>query len=427
MNKVAVRDTTENLLADVGALFDSFGGVPGLVGKKAVLLKPNGVHFMPGQATASEFIEAVIRHLRLQGVRDIFLMENCTAGNLTRVVFAALGWDRLCERYGVVPVYLDEGPTRQLTLPDEDVPVRFPAFLYERLIEDRENNFYLSLPRLKTHSMSHVTLGIKNQQGLLIHEDRMKDHNHLLGRRLARILGAVAPDFTMVEGITATIYGHFPILRDLDKSIIDTKVLLAGDDVVAVDTVGARVFGYDAKEVDHIRIAGERGLGCSDLSAIEIEGSLDRFTERYPYLPDIDVPADIRLIHGKEMACYQGCRGNTEIAMHMFAHDYGGKGGFNIVMGKGVERKDLEGLDGDFLVVGPCAAGQACELIKEMYPGRKMLVVPEHNDLANMSGKLARLMRVNPLQDSPLPLYRAVWLLLKAKLNRTSARLINPF
>jgi len=427
MTKVVVRDLTDSLVDDVAAVFAPFGGIRRMAGDRAVLVKPNGVHFLPGQATENRLLEALFRHLKDQGAVEIFLMENCTAGNLTRAVFAALGWDKLCRRYGVKPVYLDEGPVRRVELSGENAPMRFPEWLCKRLIDEPEANFYLSVPRLKTHSMSHVTLGIKNQMGLLIHEDRMKDHNHLLGDKLTRILTRFRPDFTLVEGLTATIYGHFPITRDLEKSIVDARVLIGGDDVAAVDTVGARVLGYQASEIDHIRIAGDKGLGCTDLGAIEVIGSLDRFTERYPYMPEIEIPHDIRMVYGKDMACYQGCRGNTEIALYMFASDYGGKGGFNVIMGKGVELEEIAGLSGDFLVVGPCAAKEVGHRLAREYPDRRILIVPEHNDLAQMSGKLARLMRPRLIRNLPVNPLRAIWIILTAMKNRTTARMINPF
>ena len=426
MPDVVARDLHGDLAADLAAVFAHFRGLPALAAGRPVLIKPNGVHFNPGQATASAFLEALFGLLRDSGLRELYLMESCTAGNLTRVVFRVLGWDRLCRRYGVQPVYLDEGPTRPLLLPDETQPVQIPAFLHDRLLERRAEHFYLSVPRLKTHSMSHVTLGVKNQQGLLIPADRMTDHNFNLGRRLVRILGRFRPDFTLIEGLTATIYGHFPLARDLANSIVNTKVIIGGDDVVAVDTVGARVLGYQAAEIDHLRLAGEAGLGCADLGRIKVIGDLSRFTERYPYLPDLQIPASVRRIYGREMACVQGCRGNTEMTIDMMLGDYAGRGGWNFVCGKGIAKEELQGLEGDFLVVGPCAAAEVGDYLKQAYPRRRIYIVPEHNDLARMSGKVALLSRPKFWKMLPLMPWTALWLLLQARRRGLLARMITP-
>jgi len=426
MPRVVVRDATENLVADLAAVFDSFGGIRKLASGRPILIKPNAVNFGPGQFTATEFLEALFKLLRDNGLNDLYLMEACTAGNMTRVVFLALKWDALCKKYGVQPVYLDEGKTRPLKLSEETEPVRINAFLYERLLERRAENFYLSVPRLKTHSMSHVTLGVKNQQGLLMPFDRMKDHNLHLGRRLVKILEKFRPDFTILEGLTATIYGHFPLLRDLEKSIIPTKVLVGGDDVVAVDTVGARIFGYDAREIDHLRIAAEKGLGCADLSRIEVLGDLSRFRERHPYLPELQIPASIRRIHGRQMACIQGCRGNTEIGIDMMCGDYGGKGGWNFVCGKDIDKKELEGLSGPILVVGPCAAAEVGDYLKQKYPREKIYIIPEHNDLANMSGAVMRLTKINYFRIVPVPFFSSGLALVRHLLRGSHARVANP-
>jgi uncharacterized protein (DUF362 family) len=429
MSRVGIREVCGELCEDISFIFNEFGGIERLVGGRPVLLKPNGVHYGPGQATATEFIEALFRVLKDSGIRDLFLMENCTAGNVTRVVFRALGWDKLCRRYGVKAIYLDEGRTVRVKLPDEALPVDLPAFLHHWLVERREECFYLNIPRLKTHSMSHVTLGIKNQQGLLIDKDRMRDHNYNLGRRLVRILRFVRPDFTLIEGITATIYGHFPILRDLKKSIIDTRIIIGSDDILAADTVGARVLGYSSEEIDHMRIAKGYDLGCGDLDRIEIVGDssvLARFKERYPYMPEVQIPLSIRRIYGKEMACYQGCRGNTEITIDMLAGDYGGRGGWNFVCGKGIDLAELEGLEGDFLVVGPCAVAEVSEWLKERYPGRRIFLIPEHNDLAGVVGKAVRLMRPNIRKILPFSIPMLVYLVVRARIRGLNSRMVNP-
>jgi len=427
MPEVVVRDTTENLVADIAAVFDYFGGIQKLAKNRPILIKPNGVHFGPGHATAFEFLDALFQLLRDSGQKEIFLMESCTAGSMTRLVFRVLKWDRLCKRYGVKAVYLDEGKTRPLLLPEEEAGVGIPEFLYERLIEHRDENFYLDAPRLKTHPMSHITLGIKNQQGLLTPLDRMKDHNFNLGRRLVKILQKFQPDFTLIEGITATIRGHFPLRRDLHKSIIQTGVIIGGEDVVAVDTVGARIFGYEAREIDHLRIAAELSLGCADLSRIKVIGDLSRFQERYPYAPDLQIPKSIKRVYGQERCCVQGCRGNTEMTIDMCCGDYGGKGGWNFVCGKGIDKSKLEGLQGPILIVGPCAAEEVGIFLKQKYPRAKIFIVPEHNDLATMSGKVERLTRCRVWKMIPLLPWTTARLFLQARRNGMLARVGFPF
>jgi DNA-3-methyladenine glycosylase I len=57
--------------------------------------------------------------------------------------------------------------------------------IVDKLVDRAEENTYLSVPKLKTHSMSVVTLALKSQIGLLRHADRIPLHDD---RRLFEML-----------------------------------------------------------------------------------------------------------------------------------------------------------------------------------------------------------------------------------------------
>ena len=61
------------------------------------------------------------------------------------------------------------------------------------------------------------------------------------------------------------------------------------------------------------------------------------------------------IVQGQERACIEGCRGNTECVLEMLGSDYGGHGGFSVVFGNGLPLEELERLQGDILIVGPCS------------------------------------------------------------------------
>ena len=52
----------------------------------------------------------------------------------------------------------------------------------------------------------------------------------------------------------------------------EKNVILAGEDQVSVDAVSARMMGFDPMSIKFIRLAHEAGLGCGDISEIEIVG-----------------------------------------------------------------------------------------------------------------------------------------------------------
>jgi uncharacterized protein (DUF362 family) len=424
---VTIADTTSGLPAALEAIFAPYGGVANVIPRGSrVYIKPNGVHFSPGTYTDPVVVDALLGWLGDNGYRRAALMENSTQGVATRLVFAVTGYADIARRHGAELVYLDEGRTVPYTLEGEEAPIRISRRLYETFIDPsgRPGNFYLSLPKLKTHSMTTVTLGVKNQQAFPIHEDRMHFHNHdTLHLRLARLYRMVQPDFCVIEGVTAVFHGNAPPRTLLDECSARLNILIGGQDTVAVDTVGARVLGYTIEEVEHLRLTAEWGLGEGRLERIEVVGDLGRFQTRYPYTLLRRFHPDVRIVEGRERACVEGCKGNSEVILEILTNDYSGQGGFTIVFGKGFEDADLEDLPGDILVVGSCAVGERGAELRRRYPKRRIIEVGAHNDLRGIIAGLNTLMKVKTLDMIPLNPLRSSWLLLQAKLHGLNSRL----
>ena len=424
---VTIADTTNGLPAALEAIFAPYGGVANVIpGGSRVYVKPNGILFSPGMHTDPSVVDALLGWLGDHGYNRAALMENCTQGAATRLVFAVTGYADIARRHGAEVIYLDEGKTVPYTLEGEEAPIRIPRRLYETFIDParRPGNFYLSLPKLKTHSMTTVTLGVKNQQAFPIHEDRMHFHNHdTLHLRLARLYRMVRPDFCVIEGLTAVFHGNAPPRTLLDECSAQLNILIGGQDTVAVDTVGARVMGYTVEEVEHLRLTAEWGLGEGRLERIEVVGDLGRFQTRYPYTLLRRFHPDVRIVEGRERACVEGCKGNSEVILEILTNDFSGQGGFTIVFGKGFEDADLEDLPGDIMIVGQCAVGERGAELRRRYPKRRIIEVGAHNDLRGIIAGLNTLMNVKTLDMIPLNPLRSSWLLLQAKLHGLNSRL----
>jgi uncharacterized protein (DUF362 family) len=424
---VTIADTTSGLPAALEAIFAPYGGIANVIPSGSrVYIKPNGVHFSPGTYTEPAVVDALLGWLGDHGYRRPALMENCTHGAATRLVFAVTGYADIARRHGAEVVYLDEGGTVPYTLEGEEAPIRIPRRLYDKFIDPsgRPGNFYLSLPKLKTHSMTTVTLGVKNQQAFPIHEDRMHFHNHdTLHLRLARLYRMVQPDFCIIEGVTAVFHGNAPPRTLLDECSAQLNTLIGGQDTVAVDTVGARVMGYTIEEVEHLRLTAEWGLGEGRLERIELIGDLSPFQTRYPYAILRRFHPDVRIVEGRERACVEGCKGNSEVILEILTNDFAGQGGFTIVFGKGFQDADLENLPGDIMVVGQCAVSERGAELRRRYPKRRIIEVDAHNDLRGIIAGLNTLMKVKTLDMIPLNPLRSSWIILQARLHRLNSRL----
>jgi len=424
MTIVHIANAVRGIQPAIEAIFAPHGGVEAVIPQNGgtVYIKPNGIHFTPHTHTDPAVLKALLAYLRDHGYTRLAVMESCTGGNFTRLVFKVTGYADICRRYGAEPVYLDEGATVEVDLRDS-TRARVSRRLYDEIIQ-RGNNFYLSLPKLKTHSMTIVTLGVKNQQAFPVDADRMVQHNHeTLHRRLAALYALTQPDFCIVEGLTGTAHGHFPTTALLEECLVPMNLLIGGPDTLAVDVVGARVLGYSLEEIEHLRLCAEWGLGEGDLARIDVQGvELGRFTERIPHTLLCRFHPDVRWVVGRTKACVEGCRGNSEAIHEMLANDYDGKGGWTLVCGSGFEEADLDGLPGDILIVGPCACEEVGDALAQRYPDRRIYRVEEHNDLMTNTQYQARLMGVTPVMMVPLNPLVSAFTLLQARLRGLTAR-----
>lgn len=424
MSKVAIAPIGERIGDAVTEIFEPFGGIESLLGdKEEAFIKVNAVDFKPYTFTDPQVLAAVIRHLRRGGARRVYVMENCTQGNFTRLVFRVSGLERATKEAGGQPLYLDEGKQVEVLLPTLGYKVKVSRWVRERLMEGRERNFYLNLPKLKMHSMATVTLGVKNQFGLIAQGDRIKDHNWMLHRKFADIYSLIRPHFTLIDGLYAVNHGHYPPEGLAEDCVERLGVLVGGDDTLAVDAVAADLIGISPAEVEHLRLSAEDGVGTIDLDEIEVIG--DREPYRRSYTSELlnEFPPDVNIIKGGERCCREGCRMNTLALMQMLYVDFKGRGGFTICMGKGFDPKELEGLDGRVLLVGDCAIEEVYPLLDQKLGRKALRTVYGCNNLRDNVASLAAFMKVNPLKMVPLPPWESVGLLLRARLNRTTARI----
>ncbi len=421
MSKVIIEEDVENSIRDsLRTIFDNFGSEEDLFRGKNVFIKINAIDFRKECYTSPEVISAAIDLIKKSGAEEVNIIENSTQSNITRVVFNVTALDEAITERGANIIYLDEEETRQVEI-GENKKVSFPKILYQKLVEEKDNNFYLSIPKLKTHSMTTVTLGVKSQMGLINHISRPTWHNFELHQFLADLYDFVRPDFTVVDGLNAIIHGHYPLENKLDQYVEPLNILIGGKDTLAVDGVGARILGYEINEIDHLRFASKAVGGPGSLDNIEIVGDLSGFQERYPSSIIGDYPENVKIIEGEERACREGCRNNTLMVLEMLHVDYGGEGPFNVIFGKGLNREKLADLEeGPILVVGPCAVSEAKEYLEARYPDRKIFTIDSHNDLAKVTSALMDFMDISTFDILPLN-WGSTMAFLKAKLHGSTA------
>ena len=446
-------DMVREVEKTVTEIFDRLGGVSLLKADKAVYIKPNGVGQQPYAYTRPEVIEAAVRYWFHAGASQVFLFENSTQAALTRLVFQMTGYADLCRRTGAQPIFLDE---------DETVPFEFmgkdptsndnpqgydrtifgmPRTVAEKLIQGKDRNLYVSIPKLKTHGMTVVTLGIKNQWGFAPHRHRIDDHNYNLHSKLVDVLSHLRPDVTLIDGVEGTIYGHYPPYALVNKCIRPFKVLIGGLNVAAVDIVGARIFGFKIDDVPHLKLTMERGLGngvaserdititgdYTDFDHLDILNEWAEFGGRYPNSLYPDFPDDVPIIKGRDMACMDGCVSAALAGLQLLALDNHGQGGWALVAGKGFNQDEIDSLPGPVLVAGTCAVDEVGDRLVSRLGKRKVYLTPGCCDITAITEALCHVMKVNPMGLAPgLKPVKLADIIIRSKWNRSHGRQINP-
>jgi hypothetical protein len=298
--------------------------------------------------------------------------------------------------------------------------------VFERLIEQGSENFYLSLPKLKTHSMSQVTLSIKNQFGLVHQKSRIADHNYRIHQKFADIYRVLRPDFALIDGLIATTHGHYPTIYNTDKCVVPMELLIGGPDPLATDVVAASLIGFDIQDVKHLELSRAKGIGEGDIANINIINKPLFETRKKKLTCELldDYPADITFLRGKELCCKEGCRRNTETLVEMLYRDHQGKGGFTIMMGKGIDKNEVAKIKGRVHIAGSCAI-QKYGVALQLRLGRKNVTMsPGCNNLALTTYGLCRQMKVNQISLSGVGVIQSMVPFIMAKLKGSQANIV---
>jgi uncharacterized protein (DUF362 family) len=128
-----------------------------------------------------------------------------------------------------------------------------------------ESTCIVNVPKLKIHHMTQVTLSIKNLMGVIVGNRGAIMHTRI-DTKLVDLASVVRPALNIIDGL---------IGAEMDETHgrpVPVGVVIAGTDLVAVDTVGAAVMGVDPTTVRHVQFAAERGLGIGELAKIEVLG-----------------------------------------------------------------------------------------------------------------------------------------------------------
>ena len=129
-----------------------------------------------------------------------------------------------------------------------------------------EADTYINVPVAKHHSLSRLTLGLKNSMGVL-GGNRGQMH-HDLGQKLADLATVVRPKLTVIDA-TRILLRNGPQGGNIDDvKILDT--IIASADPVACDAYATTLFDMQPEDINSTVAAYKLGLGEMDLARMRI-------------------------------------------------------------------------------------------------------------------------------------------------------------
>lgn len=214
-----------------------------------------------GANTHPELVDAFLEGVKKTGIKEVVMPELSCAPATTS--FKMSGIASIATKHGAK--LIDLGKNR-----DQFVEVRIPGG--KKLTEAKVARDYITpgtvvvnMPVAKHHGGAQLTIAMKNWMGAV--EDRGFWHRNNLHQCIADFASFLKPAWTLVDA-TRTLMDSGP--QGPAKVLNHPNQLIVSKDQVAADAVASTLFVEKPDRIGYLRIAGESGIGVSDLDRITI-------------------------------------------------------------------------------------------------------------------------------------------------------------
>ena len=217
---------------------------------KTIVLKPNLVDYIPGDAinTHPLLVLAAAESFRRLGAKSVVVAEGPGHQRDTQLVLSQSGYRQSLsdEKIRFVDLNRDE----LIRAPLRASYTGMKALWIPRTV--MEADFLVSMPKIKAHHWSGVTLSMKNMFGVVPGERYGWPKNILhwkgIQESILDLCATVSIHFVIADGIVA-MEGNGP----LNGSPRPLGRIVLADDPVAADATCARLMGFEPSRIVHIR------------------------------------------------------------------------------------------------------------------------------------------------------------------------------
>lgn len=241
----------------------------------SVVIKPNFMYLHHKKDistyTDPELVEALVNKIAEKGFPNITLVEaQSTLGNYYK--------NREVVKVAQYVGYSTDKNYKIVDLTEEMVPYDYGGRLGKHFVGPtwRDADFRISFAKNKTHVFCHYTLTLKNIYGTLPMQNKLKEYHTKREYDWPTIesMKHFPVHFGLIDGIYSAD-GQFGVI--VDPTPNHTKTIIGGENLIAVDWVGAKKMGLDA---DNPKVGRFLSLAVEAFGQPEINWVGDQSTYR---------------------------------------------------------------------------------------------------------------------------------------------------
>jgi uncharacterized protein (DUF362 family) len=257
-----------------------------------VLIKPNAGRVAKagtGTNTSPAVVAAVVDAFRDAGAK-VSVGDSPIAGVGPLAALEESGIAEVVRARGIPLLDLDERPSVTVNLPEgraiDKIKVCADVF---------EHDLVVSVPVVKTHMHTGVTLSVKNMKGCLWRRSKVTLHmlppvegmdEKSLDVAICDLARVLRPHLSIIDGMLG--------MQGLGPSAGEARFLgavVVSADAFAADSVACALMGRKASDIAHLRLGAEAGYGVIDLTQLDVAPA--NYLEHAQVFED--VPKDIAI------------------------------------------------------------------------------------------------------------------------------------
>jgi uncharacterized protein (DUF362 family) len=310
IRKTHAQNYQKGLAKDLRTTLDDIGALEYLHSKgNRILIKPNIASPEAIYSVSPAVLFALTKILVDEGFH-VSIGENPSIPTDADKAYRDYGLYEIADEAGAEVLDFRRGPHVEVDVPGGKL---FHKLTVSKFVLDADA--VISLATMKSANIVTATLAVKNMKGCIPSHYKRKFHCEGLNDGICDLMKVVKPDLAIID----CTFG-----KDMtSKCCFPVGLLIASTDVLAADSICARIMGYNPNEIEHFRQVSEAGLGKLDLSDIEVLGEkLEDHIARYPFSKPMD-PIKIAKQSGGNLNIIQGnpcsvCLNELGTVLHLF-------------------------------------------------------------------------------------------------------------